>query len=84
MPIEEARICCEDISVTKVREEIYPDDPSPCVVEVSCVVETYPIDPRPATVEVIFRVNCSVDTKEADPRPVTVEASSTGSMKLVM
>ena len=84
MPIEDARICCDDISVTKVREEIYPDDPSPLTVDASCVVETYPIDPRPATVDVIFRVSCRVDTKEADPRPVTVEASSTGSIKLVI
>ena len=52
--MDEARICCEDTSVTNVRVETYPADPSPLTVELICVLETYPDVPSPATVEVIF------------------------------
>jgi hypothetical protein len=37
--MEEARICCEDTRVTNVKEDIYPEDPRPLILDVSCVDE---------------------------------------------
>ena len=68
------------------EDEIYPIEPRPVTVEISCAVETYPAVPSPATVEVktgerkegnpfTVLTNCELDTYPAVPRPVTVEAN---------